>query len=107
MNRFLYGTLAFLAISATCQAQTFIYQPNILEQYSAPRHVQYYNYGYYNTRTFYYDQQVTVPVRTRVDVHEYRPYHVQYNWTATPPTATTNCPFNCWQPYQYYVPYRY
>lgn len=105
MNRFLYGALLAMLLSASCQAQTFISQQNILEQYSAPRHVQYYNYGYYNTRTVYFDQTVTVPVRTRLDIYEYRPYYIQYNWTAVPPV--TNCPPNAWQPYQYYVPYRY
>lgn len=105
MDRFLYGSLVFLVLSATCESQTFMNQPNILEQYSAPRHVQYYNYGYYNTRTYYVNQPVIVPLQTRVDVHEYRPYYIQYNWTAYPPT--TNCPLNSWQPYQYHGPYRY
>lgn len=105
MNRFLYSILLSAIITAPCQSQTFINQPNILEQYAAPRYIQYYSYDYSNIRTIYFDQTFTVPVRTRLDIYEYNPYYIQYNWTKVSPVH--NYLPNFWQQYQYYIPYRY
>lgn len=104
MNRFLYSVFILLVFSVSCEAQTFLYQPNILEQYSAPRHIQYYNYGYYNHRTVVVDQYIPVPVRTQFDYYDYRPYYIQYNWTV--PT-TSRLPPNEWRNYPACVPFPY
>ena len=108
MKRFLYSLFSILILSNVAYSQTFFNggnPGNIISQYCAPRHIQYVDNYYYNYTPVIVQQVVPFVVQRRIDVIEYNPVYVEYNWLR----PSTNLPNRSWYGYQpyYFFPYRY